>query len=130
MINAIFLSDTDTSELIGRAYNDQALKTINRFAIVYPEVISRDLMKEKSDILRNADVLFSTWGMPKLSEREITYYLPKLKCVFYAGGSVQKFARSFLIRNIRVISAWAANAIDCVDLTTSSALNPSFDNSV
>ena len=59
----------------------------------------------------DVEMLFSTWGIPALTEDELERILPNLKCVFYAAGSVQRFARPFLNRNIKVISAWAANAI-------------------
>lgn len=54
--------------------------------------------------------LFSTWGMPAFTEAEI-YTFPALECVFYAAGSVQGFARTFLTCGVRVFSAWAANAV-------------------
>ena len=40
--------------------------------------------------------IFSTWGMPEFTEAEIRRFFPKLECVFYAAGTVQKFARPFL----------------------------------
>jgi len=57
------------------------------------------------------EMIFSTWGMPALSEEEIARRLPKLKHVFYAAGSVQYFARPFLARGVHVYSAWLANAV-------------------
>ena len=65
----------------------------------------------------DTEYIFSTWGMPRLSETEIKEYLPSLKCVFYAAGSVQSFAAPFLNCNIRVFSAWAANAIPVAEYT-------------
>lgn len=71
----------------------------------------------KADILatpeRFADtkIIFSTWGMPAFTKEEIKAYLPSLKCVFYAAGTVQAFARPFLECGVRIFSAWAANAI-------------------
>ena len=66
-----------------------------------------------------ADVteLFSTWGMPVFSEEEIRRCFPRLECVFYAAGSVQSFARPFLNCGVKVISAWAANAIPVAEFT-------------
>ncbi len=56
--------------------------------------------------------------MPYLSEEEIDSLLPALKCVFYAAGSVQGFARPFLNRGVRVFSAWAANAVPVAEYAT------------
>ena len=63
------------------------------------------------------EYVFSTWGMPSMSEEEIKTCFPSLKCVFYAAGSVQAFARPFLACGVKVFSAWAANAIPVVEYT-------------
>ena len=63
------------------------------------------------------EYVFSTWGMPSMSEEEIKKCFPSLKCVFYAAGSVQAFARPFLACGVKVFSAWAANAIPVVEYT-------------
>ena len=81
------------------------------------KVYSRaDLVSEPRNF---ADVrfLFSTWGMPDLTEAEIEACLPSLECVFYGAGTVQKFARPFLTRGIKVFSAWAANAVPVAEMT-------------
>lgn len=76
-----------------------------------------------ADVLGNPDAfadieyIFSTWGMPAMSEDEIKKCFPRLKCVFYAAGSVQAFARPFLACGVKVFSAWAANAIPVVEYT-------------
>lgn len=79
----------------------------------------------KADILADsakfaeAEFVFSTWGMPAFSEAEIKACLPNLKCVFYAAGSVQPFARPFLNCGVKVFSAWAANAVPVAEYTVS-----------
>lgn len=65
----------------------------------------------------DVEYIFSTWGMPSLNEDEIKTCFPSLKCVFYAAGSVQAFARPFLNCGIKVFSAWAANAVPVVEYT-------------
>lgn len=65
----------------------------------------------------SVEYVFSTWGMPKLTEEQIAQCLPKLKTVFYAAGSVQDFARPFLRRGIAVCSAWAANGVPVAEYT-------------
>ena len=67
--------------------------------------------------LQDADVIFSTWGMPAFTEQEIQKYLPSLKAVFYGAGTVQAFARPFLECGVRVFSAWAANAVPVAEMT-------------
>lgn len=63
------------------------------------------------------EYIFSTWGMPSMSEDEIRKCFPNLRCVFYAAGSVQAFARPFLACGVKVFSAWAANAVPVVEYT-------------
>lgn len=66
---------------------------------------------------RQAEAIFSTWGMPHLEEAEIPRLFPNLRAVFYAAGSVQHFAAPFLNRNIAVFSAWQANAVPVAEYT-------------
>ncbi len=67
----------------------------------------------------NAEILFSTWGMPQFTAAEIRTYLPNLRCVFYAAGTVQAFARPFLECGVKVFSAWAANAVPVAEYAVS-----------
>ncbi|MBQ9338292.1 MAG: hydroxyacid dehydrogenase [Lentisphaeria bacterium] len=60
--------------------------------------------------LQDVEVLFSTWGMPVLSEEQLAK-MPNLKALFYAAGATDRFARPFFGRGIHVFSAWQANAI-------------------
>lgn len=71
---------------------------------------------KKTD-LRDTGYIFSTWGMPSLTEEEIGAWLPKLKAVFYGAGTVQAFARPFLNCGVKVFSAWAANAVPVAEYT-------------
>lgn len=74
-------------------------------------VIDQNNWKSYADQMREADMIFSTWGMPVFIEEEIREYLPKLKAVYYGAGSVQDFAKPFLNCGVRIFSAWAANAV-------------------
>ena len=102
------------------------------YSTVYaPAVIERlkahsdtdGLQYTKKDILTNperfsyVEYIFSTWGMPSFTEQEIKSCLPRLKCVFYAAGTVQGFARPFLNCGVKVFSAWAANAVPVAEYT-------------
>lgn len=70
-----------------------------------------DDMDSQRDILKQAECILSTWGMPALTGEQIDEYLPNLKIVFYGAGSVQYFARPFIERGIHVCSSWQANGI-------------------
>lgn len=60
--------------------------------------------------LADVEALFSTWGMPVFTEKELEA-LPKLKAVFYAAGATDAFVRPFLAKGIGVMSAWRSNAV-------------------
>ncbi|MEG0692337.1 MAG: hydroxyacid dehydrogenase, partial [Oscillospiraceae bacterium] len=85
--------------------------TVNMPILDYNELVTQ--ATDTSEI----KYVFSSWGMPALTSDEIKKYLPELKAVFYAAGSVQHFAPVFLQSGIRVFSAWAANAIPVAEFS-------------
>ncbi len=83
-------------------------------------IYTREELLEKP--LPGVTTVFSTWGMPALTEEEIATYLPNLTALYYAAGTVQVFARPFLARGIRVFSAWQANAVPVARFTAAQIL--------
>jgi len=73
------------------------------------EVICSSSLDGKTSPLDQIEVVFSTWGMPRLSEEQLDR-MTSLRAVFYAAGSVKGFAPPLLRRGIRVVSGWGANA--------------------
>jgi len=100
-------------EVFDRVYGEKQRAELNRRVELLPGVYT-DI---RSDDLRDVEAVFSTWGMPSCAEDEIRRYLPKLKYLFYAAGTVQSFARPFLNCGVRVFSAWQANAVPVVQYT-------------
>ncbi len=84
-------------------------------------IVKANLLQDP-DLFRDVEVIFSTWGMPQFTEAEIKAYLPRLKAVFYAAGTVQTFARPFLACGVKVFSAWAANAVPVAEYTVAQIL--------
>lgn len=82
----------------------------------------------KADLYANpngfldTEYIFSTWGMSVLTTQEIRTFLPNLKAIFYAAGSVQRFARPFLECGVRIFSAWLANAVPVAEYAASQIL--------
>ena len=70
----------------------------------------------------DVEIVFSTWGMPSLSEEELAQYLPKLKVVFYGAGATDSFVRPLLARGVKVLSAWQANAIPVAEFCVAQIL--------
>lgn len=114
MKKAIFLGD---ESLINRVFSAKTQTFLMKEA-VFPygsKVFSQDELNETD--FQEIQFLFSTWGMCELTEEQIRLFFPKLECVFYAAGSVQRFARPFLKCGVRVFSAWAANAVPVAEFT-------------
>lgn len=90
-------------------------------ALVSEAGLCADKVVTKEEVLsgeyKNTEYIFSTWGMSHFEKDEIKEFLPCLKAVFYAAGSVQNFAREFLESGIEVHSAWAANAVPVAEYT-------------
>ncbi len=84
---------------------------------LYPHVIDLENFHEHAPHLRDLEAIFTSWLMPALQSEQLDL-LPSLKAVFYAAGTVKKFARPFLERGITVVSAWQANAIPVAEFTS------------
>ena len=82
-----------------------------------PEILTPANLEAHKEETKELTYLFSTWGMPALSEEQIRAYFPNVRAVFSAAGSVQAFARPFLACGIEVFSAWAANAVPVAEFT-------------
>ena len=80
-------------------------------------VYSKEEVQSVPERFADTEYIFSTWGMPAFTEEEIRAIFPKLRCVFYAAGTVQAFARPFLNCGVQVCSAWAANAVPVAEYT-------------
>lgn len=81
------------------------------------EIVNKKNLSEYRDYLKETEYIFTTWGMEHFTKEEIAEFFPNLKCVFYAAGSVQHFAREFLQSGVRVFSAWQANAVPVAEYT-------------
>ena len=113
-MKAIFLCDSPKQ--LREVYTETAPR-LYEIAQLGEHIFSgEELLSGEAD-LGDVEYIFSTWGMPALSKEEIQTHLPSLRCVFYAAGTVQKFARPFLECGVKVFSAWAANAVPVAEYT-------------
>jgi len=119
-MKAIFLSNR--KEELQRVYAPELLTRLAE------KTDSPVAFRDKAEVLENPDAfsgvryIFSTWGMPEFSEEEVEKYFPNLECIFYSAGTVQKFARPFLRRGVKIFSAWMANAIPVAEYTLAQIL--------
>jgi phosphoglycerate dehydrogenase-like enzyme len=89
---------------------------------ILPGIVTEKNLEEHRAFLRETEVMISTWNIIPFKEEQLAEYFPKLKLALYGAGSVQGFARPFLGRGIRVVSAWAAMAIPVTEYATSQIL--------
>lgn len=115
MKKAVFLGSQKDVE---RVYSEDVFNKLReRLIFSCDHVITKKEFSAYREILAEADYIFSTWGMLHLTREEIREYLPNVKAVFYAAGSVQGFAREFLEEGSAVFSAWAANGVPVAEYT-------------
>lgn len=119
-MKAIFLSNRKAD--LQRVYEPALLERIGH------KTESETRFYDKAEILADPQAfldtkyIFSTWGMPEFTEEEIRQLFPSLECLFYAAGTVQKFARPFLHCGVKIFSAWMANAIPVAEYTLAQIL--------
>lgn len=94
----------------GRVFTERAIAALSEYGEVSARIDGKSL-EQNAAFLADAEYVFSTWGMPALTEDQIARYLPSLKAVFYCAGTVRYFAEPFLARGIKVYSAAAVNAV-------------------
>jgi phosphoglycerate dehydrogenase-like enzyme len=118
MIQAAFFGPQTQLE---RVYPPSRRAHLEKVAAFFPHRIDAGNFSTYAAELREIEVIFSTWGMPSLSDSQIAQ-MPKLRAVFYAAGTVQHFARPFLARGIEVFSAWSANGVPVAQWTLAQIL--------
>ncbi|MBQ8783128.1 MAG: glycerate dehydrogenase [Clostridia bacterium] len=113
---ALLGSDKEKFNLV---FPEDVMKKLNQYGETSSELIGKENIDGHRSFLSECEVAFSTWGMPCFTEEEIKKYMPKLKVLFYAAGSVQSFARPFLNCGVRIFSSFAANAVPVAEYTVS-----------
>lgn len=108
-------------EQIARVYGQGRRAQLEAKAEFLPEVVTIEVLSNEPECLKDVEVLFSTWGMPLLTQDQLDA-MPKLKAVFYGAGAVFGFAEPLLERGIRLMSAWHANAVPVAEFTLAQIL--------
>ena len=82
-MNAIFLCNSP--ENVRRVYDATAISRLRALCALDEHIYSA---AELDAIPEDTEIVFSTWGMPTLTEAQIARHLPRLQCrsIFSAGG--------------------------------------------
>jgi len=98
-------------------YGPDEQRDIASLVDIYAPPQTRDSIKASSSLLAQADVIISGWGAPLMDEAFLAA-CPRLRAVFYGGGTIRGFVtQAFWTREIVVTSSAAANAIPVSEYT-------------
>jgi phosphoglycerate dehydrogenase-like enzyme len=112
-----------------KIYSEEDKKKIEKHVDIYapPQLWdntkdSNWLKRENPEVLHDLEVIFSGWGAPVM-DKEFLDAVPNLKMVFYGAGSIKGIVTDeFWDRDIRITSAYAANAVPVAEYTLSQIL--------
>lgn len=103
-------------------FNEDTLDLIRQHSRLSEPFIDPAKLAEHADQLAAAEVIFSTWGMPKM-DAAFFEMAPKLRAVFYAAGTVKGFVTDEVWRRqITLCSAWRSNAIPVAEFSLGAIL--------
>ena len=104
----IFLLDQHIREMV---YGLEEQRELHALANIPDVALSPADIDKCPELLREAEVIFSSWGAPRLDAAFLDK-TPRLKAFFFGAGSVKAIAtEEFWKRDIQLTSASAANAI-------------------
>ena len=97
-------------EHYGYIYPADVRAKIEEYVDIIAPLMDKGQAAEHSEVLREAQVIFSGWGSPFLDQTFLDS-CPNLEVYFYGSGSVKKLASdTFWERSIILTNARAANA--------------------
>ena len=88
------------------------------------KVYCQEDLEANPNAFGEVEYIFSTWSMPGGSEDKDDFarFFPNAKALFYAAGSVKYFAQHYFDKNIRIFSAFAANAVPVAEFSVAQIL--------
>jgi len=112
MKKGLFLLDPASYDTI---YGQHEREQIGSLIDIYAPLQTVDTIRQNPQVLEQAEVIFSGWGCPMLTD-DLLQHAPHLKVVLYGAGSIKYFVTdAFWARKIQVTSAYAANAVPVVE---------------
>ena len=119
MKKAAFLCEN--SDNIERVYGRGRREQLAEVVDLYPAMITSADFVDHTEVLLQLEVVFSTWGMPRLEAGQLAQ-MPALQAAFYAAGSVKSFAVPLLQCGIVLCSGWGANAVPVAEFAIAQIL--------
>ena len=120
MMKAVYLLSTNSYDSIYGEKERAELSQLLEF--IHPQLAAETLKKAPPEVLREVEVIVSGWGMIRLDSAMLSLF-PKLRLVLYGAGSIRGFATPEMwASGVRVISAWAANAVPVAEFSLAEIL--------
>lgn len=122
-MKAIFLANNKGNiDYVYPKETQQRIKSL--IDIDLDKVYCQEDLEANPDAFADVEYIFSTWSMPGGWEDKDDYarFFPNAKALFYAAGSVKYFAQHYFDKNIRIFSAFAANAVPVAEFTVAQIL--------
>lgn len=114
-MKSIIISDRNGA--LSNVYSYETLDFLCENAGLDRKFLTSGDIRNNLEGYKDVKYIFTTWGYPVFTEKEIDDIFPSLECIFYGAGTVQYFARPYIKRGIKVFSAWAANAVPVAEYT-------------
>jgi phosphoglycerate dehydrogenase-like enzyme len=119
MMKGIFFYNEDVGD---RVYGPREVVELSELVDMAPVRLDRENWRQHRELLRDVDVILSTWGGPEVDE-EFLAAAPNLKVIFYGAGSIKGLmSGAAWERGVRITSAYAANAVPVAEFTLSQIL--------
>lgn len=105
----------------GDVFGQGRRERVESLTDLYPYVITADNFDQHAAALADIEVIFATWGIPRLDDHHFEA-MPNLKAVFYAAGNVKSFASPLIDRGVTLVGAWDINAVPVAEMCLSQVL--------
>ena len=122
-MKAIFLLNKKSN--VDYVYSKESQERLKKLIdIDMNDIYCQEDLEANPEKFKDVEYIFSTWSMPGGDQPKDDFgrFMPKAKALFYAAGSVRYFAESYFKRNVRIFSAYAANAIPVAEYTVGQIL--------
>jgi phosphoglycerate dehydrogenase-like enzyme len=116
---AVFALDPAALDLV---YGPEDRRALDELVEISDLVLTPDNWHAHTDVLAEAEFIFSGWKAPKFDEPFLAA-APKLHVVFYAAGSIRYcVSDAFWARDVVITSAYEANAVPVAEYTVAAAI--------
>jgi len=104
-------------DVMDKVYPYNIKKEIENLVDIKKSPMTSKEVENNIEVLNDIDVIFSSWGGPKLDENFLKH-APNLKIIFYGAGTIKKIVtEESWKRGVRVTTANVANAIPVAEFT-------------